>query len=120
MAKLRTWEYKNKKRPRKYHTSMGITDYDIPMFGYRSALVILFSTFLPLLVVPTLCDAIGIDYRMLTVIITGLCSGFSVAYSQFFIERKEGVCRSFWIVGGLLSVFIALLIFLLVYMGVIL
>ena len=46
MAKLKTWQYKNRKKPRKYRTSLGTTDYDIPMFGYRSALIILLVTFL--------------------------------------------------------------------------
>ena len=49
MAKLKTWQYKNRKKPRKYRTSLGTTDYDIPMFGYRSALIILLVTFLALL-----------------------------------------------------------------------
>lgn len=119
MAKLRTWEVKNKNMKRKYKSSVGMTDYDIPVFGYKSALIILLVTFISLLVIPTVCDWIGIDHRFPTVVLGGLISGFSVSFTQFFIERKTGLCKSFWVVGALLSVFVALLIFLVVYAGVI-
>lgn len=119
MAKLKTWQYKNRKKPRKYRTSLGTTDYDIPMFGYRSALIILLVTFLALLIIPAICDLINVNYHLPTVILGGLCSGFLVSFSQFFIERKIGICRSFWIVGGLLSLFVAMMLFLLIYAGII-
>lgn len=118
MAKLKTWQIKNSKKARNYRTSLGITDYDIPMFGYRSALLILAVTFFALCFVPFICSAIHIDYRMPTIIFGGVLSGFSVAYSQFFIERKKGICSSFWMVGGLLSLFVMILIFLVIYAGV--
>lgn len=119
MAKLRTWQVKNKNMKRKYKSSVGMTDYDIPVFGYRSALIILLATFISLLAIPPICDWIGIDYRLPTVVLGGVISGFSVSFTQFFIERKAGLCKSFWIVGALLSVFVALLIFLVVYVGII-
>lgn len=65
MAKLKTWQYKNRKKPRKYRTSLGTTDYDIPMFGYRSALIILLVTFLALLIIPAICDLINVNYHYL-------------------------------------------------------
>lgn len=119
MAKLRTWQVKNKNMKRKYKSSVGMTDYDIPVFGYRSALLILLITFGSLLLVPQLCEWLRIDYRLPTVLFGGIISGFSVAFSQFFIETKTCLCKSFWIVGALLSVFVSFLIFLVVYAGVI-
>lgn len=119
MAKLRTWQVKNKNMNREYKSSAGMTDYDIPVFGYRSALIILLITFVSLFVIPQICEWIGIDYRFPTIIFGSMISGFSVAFSQFFIERKTGICKSFWIVGSLLSVFVALLIFIVIYAGII-
>ena len=42
MATLKTWKTKNNKdKDRKYKRSVGVTDYDIPYFSYRSAFIIL-------------------------------------------------------------------------------
>ena len=113
---------KRKRRPEpyKYNTKVGGTDYNIPVFGYKSAFIILIATFIPLLVVPNICALLKIDYRILTILLTGLASGFSVAYTQFFIERKLGATKHFWIVGSLVSLFAAALAFLLIYGGVLL
>lgn len=118
MAKLRTWQLKNSKKPKQYKTSLGSTDYDIPMFGYRSALIILLVTFISLLLIPMICDVVNVNDKLPTVIFGGLLSGFSVSYSQFFIERDKGLCKNFWLVGGLLSLFVALLIFLVLFSGI--
>lgn len=115
---FRTWEVKNKNKKKEYRTSLGTTDYDIPMFGYKSAMFILLLTFGSLLFLPMLFELIGIDYRFPTVVLGGLISGFSVSYSQFFLERHKGFCRNFWIVGGGLSVFAGLVIFLVMYAGI--
>lgn len=110
------------RRPKayKYNTKVGGTDYNIPVFGYKSAFIILIATFIPLLVVPNVCSMLKIDYRILTILLTGLVSGFSVAYTQFFIERKLGATKYFWIVGSLVSLFAAVLVFILIYDGVLL
>lgn len=118
MAKLRSWKLKNDNQHKQYKTALGSTDYDIPMFGYRSALLILIITFGSLLLIPAVCNMIGINYRLPTVILCAICSGFSVAYSQFFIERKIGISKGFWVVGGLLSIFIGILIFLVIFSGI--
>lgn len=119
MATLKTWKTKNNKdKDRKYKRSVGVTDYDIPYFSYRSAFIILIMTLIPLFVIPFVCDLINIDFRIPTILLGGLISGFTTAYVQFFIERDTGFCRSFWIVGALLSCFIGLLIFFLIYGGI--
>lgn len=95
------------------------TDYDIPKFGYKSSFIILLSILCTLFIVPFLCGAIGIDYRMPTILLGGSAAGFSVVYTQFFVERKKGFTKHFWIVGALLSLFCAMLIFVVVYAGII-
>lgn len=95
------------------------TDNKIPKFGYKSSFIILICTFLSVFIVPYICNILSFDYHMPTVIIGGLCAGFSAVYTQFFIERKKGFSKNFFIVGGLLSLFSGLIIFLVVYAGII-
>ena len=114
---MRIWEVKDKNQNKEYRTVLGSTDFDIPMFGYKSAFLILSAIFGSLLLIPWICFGLGIDYRLVTSIFGGLASGFSVSYSQFFIERDKGICKSFWIVGGLLSVFTGIVIMILMYTG---
>ena len=79
----------------------GITDYDIPMFGFKSALLILVSTMLSLLICVNGFTYLHIDFRLPNALISGLACGLSVAYSQYFIERKEGLCVRFRIIAAL-------------------
>ncbi len=114
---FRVWEVKNRDRKKQYGTALGSTDFDIPMFGYKSALLVLTVIFGVILAVPWICYGIGIDYRPVTVILGGLGAGFSASYAQFFIESGKGLCRLFWVVGGFLSVFAGVVILILVYTG---
>lgn len=118
MAKSVKWQNKAKTENHQYKSVMGETDYDIPTFGYKSSFIVILSIILSLFIVPFGCDALGVDYRLPTVIIGGLVSGFSAVYAQFFIQSKKGICKSFWVVGSLLSVFSAGIIAALVYTGV--
>lgn len=86
-------------------------------FGYKSAVFILIIIFAVILGTPWVCMGLGIDYRPVTVLFGGMATGFSVSYSQFFIEKDRGNCRIFWVVGGLLSVFSGLIIMIMVYTG---
>ena len=118
MAKSVKWQNKAKTENHQYKSVMGETDYDIPTFGYKSSFIVILSIIFSLFIVPFCCDALGVDYRLPTVIIGGLVSGFSAVYAQFFIQSKKGICKSFWVVGSLLSVFSAGIIAALVYTGV--
>lgn len=114
---FRKWEVKNAEQKKEYRTSLGTTDYDIPMFGYKSAFLIFFATFGSILMIPWICYGLGVDARPFTVLFGGLASGFSVSYSQFFIERDKGFCKTFWLIGSLLSVCAGVIIMVVVYTG---
>lgn len=116
-AAARTWQVKNSNQKKQYHTALGTTDYDIPMFGYRSALLIFTVVFSTLLFIPLLCFAIGVDYRPVTVILSSAAIGLSVGYAQFFIERKKGLCRNFWLVSTLIALGAAVIIAIMMYTG---
>lgn len=120
MAKTVIWKTNNNNKNHEFRGVLGQTDYDIPTFGYKSSFIIMLSVLLTLFIVPMICDSIGIDNRIPTVILGGLASGYSAVYTQFFVERKKGFTKSFWIVGGLISLFCAGIIFVLVYTGIVL
>ena len=96
---------------KEYKNIFGKTDYDIPMFGFKSALFILMTTMLSLLICINILNYLKIDFRIPNALISGIVCGFSVAYSQFFIERK-GVCKNFWIVGTIFSLIAFMVIFM--------
>lgn len=86
-----------------YSNMFGVTDYDIPMFGFKSALFILISTMLSLVICVNGFHYLHVDFRIPNAIISSIVCGLSVAYSQYFIERKKGICKSFWIVAGIFT-----------------
>ena len=88
------------------------TDYDIPMFGFKSALFILMTTMLSLLICINILNYLKIDFRIPNALISDIVCGFIVAYSQFFIDRKKGVCKNFWIVGTIFSLIAFMVIFM--------
>ena len=94
---------KNEKN-KTYKNMFGVTDYDIPMFGFKSALLILGATMLSLIVCVNGFHYLHIDFRLPNAIISSIVCGLSVAYSQFYIERKKGMCKSFWIVAGIFTI----------------
>ena len=113
MAKFRKWTVKNVDQKKQYKTAMGTTDYDIPMFGYKSVLLIIAAMVVSMFV-------IHIDFRWPFVIIGGLIAGFSVAISQYFVNSKKGITRAFWWVGGIWSFVIGIIYYFIVMTGVIL
>lgn len=118
MAKSRAWNVKGNEKTKNYHTTLGTTDFDIPMFGYKSAFFIVIITFVSLLIIPMICRMIKISSSMPTIILGGFTSGFSVAFSQFFIERKTRDIKKFIIIGCLFSVLAMLLLFGVNYLGI--
>ena len=90
---------------KEYKNIFGKTDYDIPMFGFKSALFILMTTMLSLLICINILNYLKIDFRIPNALISGIVCGFSVAYSQ-------GVCKNFWIVGTIFSLIAFMVIFM--------
>lgn len=120
MAKFRKWDVKNMDQKKQYRTSMGTTDYDIPMFGYKSVAFIIVTMVLSMFVIPTVCDLLRIDFKWPFVIVGGIIAGFSVSFSQFFINSKKGITKAFWWVGGIWSFVIGIIYYFIVMTGVIL
>ncbi|UXY41606.1 hypothetical protein N8I82_00930 [Granulicatella adiacens] len=120
MVKFRKWTVKNVDQKKQYKTAMGTTDYDIPMFGYKSVLLIIASIVLSMFVIPAICDLVHIDFKWPFVICGGLVAGFAVSFSQFFVNSKKGITQAFWWVGGIWSIVIGIIYYFIVMTGVIL
>lgn len=111
----RKYQVKNQNKKKQYKTSLGTTDYDIPMFGYKSSLFMLLFVFGSLIFIPSVCGLLHIPYKMPTVLLGGLCSGFAASYAQFYMENKSNDKKSFLTVGSLLSLMSSFVIFIILY-----
>ena len=120
MAKFRKWTVKNVDQKKQYKTAMGTTDYDIPMFGYKSVLLIIAAMVLMDQCACSVGSLIHIDFKWPFVIIGGLIAGFSVSFSQYFVNSKKGITKAFWWVGGIWSIVIGIIYYFIVMTGVIL
>ncbi len=113
---MNKWQTKGKKK--KYQTSLGTTDFDIPMFNYKSAFLIMFSLFTTIFFVTFVCQSLEMNESIPIVIFGGLSGGLSVAYSQFFLVRKEGICKNFYIVAILVTILSSVILGLVYFAGV--
>lgn len=120
MARFRKWTVKNTEQNKKYKTSLGITDYDIPMFGYKSITLIFVSIILSMFLIPAFCNLIQIDFKWPFIIVGSLIAGFIISYSQYFINSKIGITKSFWLIGLIWSILIGIIYYFIVMTGVIL
>ncbi|MGY5238145.1 hypothetical protein [Clostridium tertium] len=73
------------------------TDYNIPTFGYKSALVILLGAILATIIVPIFLNTLGISTNFSILIGNTFITSFAIAYARYFIESKKGFCKGFWI-----------------------
>ena len=72
------------------------TDYNIPKFSLKSSLTIIGGAFVSTVVFPYLLSLIGIRFNIGVVIGNTFILGLILAYTRFFIETKQGFCKSFW------------------------
>ena len=88
---MKRYVVKNEKN-KTYKNMFGVTDYDIPMFGFKSALLILGATMLSLIVCVNGFHYLHIDFRLPNAIISSIVCGLSRSE-----ERRVGKeCRSRW------------------------
>lgn len=72
------------------------TDYNVPMFSFKSALLIILTGIMSTIILPSLLANLGLDKGWAVIVLAPIFMGFAVAFSQFFIERKRGKCKQFW------------------------
>lgn len=93
------------------------TDYDIPTFGFKSALVIILGAIVGTMIFPILLGVFGISLNLSIVLGNTLITSLSIAYSRFFIETKRGYCKAFWINYGLFALSFGIISYFWRYIG---
>lgn len=73
------------------------TDYNIPTFGYKSALVLLLGGVVGTIIFPMFLSLFGVNTNFGVLIGNTFIMSFSISYSRYFIETKKGYCKSFWL-----------------------
>lgn len=72
------------------------TDYDIPTFGFKSALLIIVAAIFSTVILPLILGGIGLPFNLVAIITNTFITSYAVAYSRHFIETKKGYGKSFW------------------------
>lgn len=73
------------------------TDYSIPTFGYKSALVILLGAVIATIIIPSILSVLGISNSFSILIGNTFITSFSISYARYFIESRKGFCKGFWL-----------------------
>ena len=93
------------------------TDYDIPTFGFKSALLILFGGIVGTIIFPIFLSLFGASQNFGILIGNTVITSFAIAYSRFFIESKKGFCRNFWISYLLFAIALGIISYFWRYVG---
>ena len=93
------------------------TDYNIPTFGYKSALVILLGAVIATIIIPSILSVLGISNSFSILIGNTFITSLAIAYSRFFIETKRGYCKAFWINYGLFALSFGIISYFWRYIG---
>lgn len=80
------------------------TDYDIPMFGFKSAFLILISGIIGSILVPMFFSSLGMDDKIANIIGNLIFPGLGIAYSRYFIESKKGICKGFYVTYAIFAI----------------
>ena len=90
-----------KEKNKTYKNMFGVTDYDILMFGFKSALLILGATMLSLIVCVNGFHYLHIDFAFLMQLLVQLYAVYLLLIHNFILKEKECV-KAF----GLLQVYL--------------
>ena len=93
------------------------TDYDIPMFSYKSAIIILGAAVFATIAVPYLLGLIGVSNNLAVLIGNMTITPYAVSYTRYFVEGKEGYCKGFWRTFAICSIGLGLIVYFWLYRG---
>lgn len=94
------------------------TDYDIPTFGFKSALLIVGAAVVSTLIIPMILQFVGLSFEVVAIIANTLITSYAVTYSRYFIENKNGYCKRFWYTYLIFAVSFCIIGFLWLIMSV--
>lgn len=93
------------------------TDYDIPTFGFKSALLLVAAAVLGSIIVPFILSLLGVSKELGVVLGNAIITSFAVPYSRFFIETKRGFCKKFWVTYGIFALSFGVISYFWMYLG---
>lgn len=103
-------DQKKKRRRRKHFLD---TDYDIPKFNFKQAILIMLAMSLVLIVGSILVETVPSQFALFVMILVSVGVGFTISGIQFY--KKEDARRSIFLVGGLFSTLAFIMLFALYY-----
>ena len=80
------------------------TDYNIPTFGFKSAVLIMVAAVISTVIIPLILQYIRLPFNLVAIISNTFITSYAVAYSRYFIETKVGYCKKFWITYVIFSI----------------
>lgn len=93
------------------------TDYNIPIFGYKSALFIIIGAVIGTIILPMFLSIFGVSNNFSVLIGNTFITSFAIAFSRFFIETKKGYCKSFWATYCFFAISFAIMSYLWKYLN---
>lgn len=73
------------------------TDYDIPTFSFKSAIIILLGAVVGNIVFPMFLANFGVSINFSVMIGNMFITSLALAFVRYFIESKKGLCKGFWL-----------------------
>ncbi|MDY6063221.1 MAG: hypothetical protein SPI53_05490 [Erysipelotrichaceae bacterium] len=107
------WQTKNEEK-KEFKASFGSTDYNIPTITYKGAFIIAIGSFLVMLVVMPILDAL-FKVKYPGIIVSSMMIAWIISYVQHFISSKKGFGKSFWTVFTIFTLVVGVILFLTIY-----
>ncbi|KAF1303108.1 hypothetical protein IV487_03540 [Enterococcus saccharolyticus] len=76
----------------------------IPKLSIKSSFFVLFSLVIGGIVIPYVLTLVGMSFRMATILVLPVSFAFSLVYSHYCIETKQGYNQRFFIAWGLTTI----------------
>lgn len=73
------------------------TDYDIPTFSFKSAIIILLGAIVGNIFFPMLLTSFGASTNFSVMIGNTFITSLTLVFVRYFIESKKGFCKGFWL-----------------------
>lgn len=111
------WEEK-KNDKKEYSNNFGKTDYNIPMFGYKSSLLIVGVETIVVLLIVLLTNILSLDFRFWLTLLSPLSLALTISFSQNFIETKRGFGKNFYITFVIIEFIFVTIFYLAMYKNI--
>lgn len=103
---MNKWVVKDGEK-REYKSSMGKTDYNIPMFGYKASFFVCLVIFAAVMIVPSVMNSAN---RLAVLTVCSIVIGTAISYAQYFMNSDIGMGKRFVVLAIVMSILIWLML----------